>query len=278
MDCLKDNYMKSDIKPKFRRGLGGLGAKLLSNLSSGKKDVFTIEEAEKAVGIKGSRLRKLLHDLMKNKWVERIERGRYLIVPLEAGWRGEHGTHPFIIARKLVIPYYVGFLSALNYYGITKQVTRTIYVVTTKKKRPINFHAQEYYFVSVDKKRFFGVAEEWISDLKFNISDKEKTIVDCLFIPEYSGGLTEVVKTFRGKINYEKLYEYAVRTEDLAAIKRLGYILEALKIKTAITEKLLKKVAGGYCLLDTGGPRTGSKNKRWRVLENIPKEELLAEL
>ena len=270
--------MKSDIKSKFRGGLGGLGTKLLSSLSSEKEYVFTIKEAEKAAGITGPRLRKLLHDLMKNKWVEGIERGKYIIVPLEAGWKGEHGTHPFLIARKLVVPYYVGFLSALNYYGITEQVATTTYVVTIKKKQPISFHAQDYYFVSLDKKRFFGIAEEWIGDLKFNISDKEKTIIDCLFIPEYSGGLTEVAKAFKGKLNYERLYEYALKIGDMATIKRLGYIMEALKIKTLVTEKLLKKVAGGYCLLDTGGPRTGIKNKRWRVVENIQKEELQAEL
>ena len=270
--------MKSNIKPKFRGGLGGLGSRLLSNLSSEKEYVFTTKEAEKAAGIKGPRLRKLLHDLMKNKWVEGIERGRYIIIPLEAGWKGEHGTHPFLIARKLVNPYYVGFLSALNYYGITEQVATTTYVVTIKKKQAVGFHAQNYYFVSMDKKRFFGIAEEWIGDLKFNISDKEKTIIDCLFIPEYSGGLTEVAKAFKGKLNYEKLYEYALKTEDLATIKRLGYMLETLKVKTPITEKLLKKAAGGYCLLDTGGPRTGAKNKRWRVIENIQKEELQLEL
>lgn len=273
---LKGNLMKPYIK--FRKGLGVLGSKLLSNLSSENKELFTINDAEKASGIKGPRLRKLLHDLMKNKWVERIERGKYLIVPLEAGWKAEHGTHPFLIARKLISPYYIGFLSALNYYGITEQVSRTIFVATTKKKHPLNFHEQKYHFVSLDKKRFFGINEEWVNNLKFNISDKEKTVVDCLFIPEYSGSLTEIVKAFKEKLDYEKLYEYAVKMNDLATLKRLGYLLELLKTKTPITKKLLKKVSGGYCLLDTGGPKTGTKNKKWKVIENIPKGELMVEL
>lgn len=270
--------MVSNIKTKFRKGLGGLGSKLLSNLSAEKKDVFTIKDAEKAAGAKGPRLRKLLHDLMKNRWVERIERGKYLIIPLEAGWKGEYGTHPFIIARKLVTPYYIGFFSALNHYGMTEQVSRTVFIATTKKKRPVSFHEQTYYFVSLDKKRFFGFTEEWIGNSKFNISDKEKTVIDCLFLPEYSGGLSEAVKAFKEKLDYEKLYGYAVKIDDLAALKRLGYLLEILKIKTTIKEKLLKKAAGGYCLLDTGGPKTGPKNRKWKIIENIPKEELMVEL
>ena len=130
----------------------------------------------------------------------------------------------------------------------------------------------------LSKKRFFGFSQEWAGRYKFNISDKEKTVVDCLFLPKYSGGLTEVVKAFREKLDYEKLFDYALKMEDLATIKRLGFVLDVLKIKTPVLEKLLKKVSGGYCLLDTGGPKAGAKNKKWRVIENIPRKELEAEL
>jgi len=267
--------MNSEIS---RKGIGGLGSRLLSSLSAEKNEVFTIKDATEASGIKGSRLRKLLHDLAKNRWVERIEKGKYLIIPLEAGSKPEHAIHAFVIARKLVNPYYIGFLSALNYYGITEQVSRTTFIVTTKKKRPVNFRNERYCFVSFPKKRFFGVGEEWMGSSKFRISDKEKTVIDCLFIPAYSGGLTEIVKAFREKLDYEKLYEYGIRMDDLAIVKRLGYLLDVLGVKTPVIEKLLKKSTGGYCLLDTGGPKTGAKNKKWRIIENIPKEELMVEL
>jgi len=263
---------------KIRKGLGGLGSKLLSVLSATKQEeVFTIKDAEDASGRHGPALRKLLHDLERNGWVERIERGKYLINPLESGIKAEHGTHPFIIARKLVAPYYIGFQSALNYYGITEQVSNKIFVATIKKKRPVSFHNEQYHFVSLEKKRFFGVKEEWIGNMRFNISDKEKTVVDCLFIPEYSGGITEVVKAFREKLDYDKLYEYSTRIDNLASIKRLGYLLDILGIEATITEKLLKKVAGGYCLLDPGGPKLGKKNSKWRVIENISLKDLLVE-
>lgn len=263
---------------KARKGLGPLGSKLLSELSSGMKEIFTVKEAEAASGIKGPHLRKLLFDLEKNRWIERIERGKYLVNPLESGWKGGYGTNPFVVARKLVSPYYVGFLSALNYYGITEQVSRTTFIASTKKKLAFRFHAQDYKFVLLSKKRFFGFSPEWSGNYKFNISDKEKTVVDCLFLPKYSGGLTEVVKAFRQKLDYEKLFDYALKMEDLATIKRMGFVLDILKIKTPVIEKLLKKVSGGYCLLDTGGPKTGIKNAKWRVIENIPKKELEAEL
>ena len=262
-----------------RKGLSKLGARLLSSVSAEKRsDVFTVKDAQELLGADGQMLRRLLFSLKKNKWIETIERGKYLILPLESGPEANYGTHPYVIARKLVSPYYVGFASALNYYGITEQVSRTTYIVTTKPKRPLRFHAEEYHFVCFPEKRFFGMREEWIGDLKFDISGREKTVADCLYMPEYSGGLTEVAKAFREKLDYEKLYMYATAIDDLASLKRLGYMLDVLKIKTPAREKLLSMVAGGYCLLDTCGPKTGPKNKKWRVIENIKKEELRLKL
>lgn len=256
-------------KIETRKGLGKLGSALLSTLSAKGEEVFTVLEAAQVLGYGGGRMKKLLHDLARNKWIERIERGKYLILPLEAGPKAEHGTHPYIIARKLADPYYIGFASALNHYGITEQVSKTTYVVTTKPKRPLFFHSEEFRFVRLGGKRFFGVGEEWMGNLKFNISEVEKTVVDCLFMPEYSGGLTEVAKAFTKEFDYAKLYRYAVKMDDLAVLKRLGFILDAMNIKTSIKGRLLEKIRGGYCLLDTCGRRGGPKNDKWLVIENV---------
>jgi len=260
-----------------RQGLGKRGAALLSMLSATAEEVFTISEAKSLPNTKDKELRDLLYHLAANKWIERIERGKYLLLPLEAGAKARYGTHPFIIARKLVNPYYVGFASALNYYGITEQPARTTYLATTKSKKPLAFHNQEFRFVFFKPKRFFGYSEEWMGNLKFNISEKEKTIVDCLFLPKYGGGITEVAKAFKEKIDYGKLYDYAIRMDRLAVVKRLGYLLETLELSPRIVEKLSGKVEGGYCLLDASGARTGEKNNKWRVIDNVGKRELRLE-
>ncbi len=270
--------MKAKIRKNGRGGLGPGEAAALSTLSSGFLDqVFTVREAEKALKMKGGRLRKLLFDLAESRWIERIERGKYLLIPLEAGPGASYGTHPFMYARKLATPYYIGFASALNYYGITEQVSRTTYVATTKQKKPLGFHAQRYQFVRLDRKRFFGFEEEWLGRVTFRISDREKTVVDCLFMPEYSGGISEIAKAFKEKLDIGKLCEYAFRMEDMATVKRLGYLLDKLKVNKASAEKLLLDIGGGYCLLDTAGPRTGAKNKKWKVIENIDTNGLGAE-
>lgn len=253
-----------------RKGLGKLGSALLSTISETGEEVFTVEEAAAVLGHGRNELRKLLHDLSRNRWIERIERGKYLILPLEAGPKAEYGTHPFIIARKLIRPYYVGFASALNHYGITEQVSKTTYIATTKPKKTLSFHSEEFRFVCLSRERFFGFRQEWMGNFKFGISEAEKTVVDCLFLPEYSGGLAEVAKAFeKGGLDHEKLYDYAVKMDDLAVLKRLGFILDAMNIKTSIKGRLLEKIRGGYCLLDTCGRKAGPKNDKWRVIENV---------
>ena len=266
------------IKKSLRLGLGPNQARLLSKLSSARRDeVFTMGEAKTALRISGPELRKLLHDLAVKRWIERIEKGKYLLLPLEAGPSTVYATSPLIIARKLVNPYYLGFATALNYYGLTEQVSRKTYIATTKKKRPLQFHSEEYQFVTLAEKRFFGSREEWLGDLKFNISDKEKTIVDCLFLPEYSGGLAGIGKAFKEELDCSKLYDYALRMEDQSVLKRLGYLLDTLKINPKIAGRLLEKVGGGFALLDSSGKKNGSINRKWRIIENIGINDLGAE-
>ncbi len=256
-----------------RGGLGPNEAVALSTLSSEFPDqVFTVKEAERALKMRGGRLRKLLFDLAESRWVERMERGKYLLIPLDAGPGASYGTHPFILARKLVSPYYIGFASALNYYGITEQVSRTTYIVATKQKKALGFHAQRYRFGRMGKKRFFGIGKEWIGNVKFRISEREKTVVDCLYIPKYSGGIAEVAKAFGEKLDIGKLCEYAIRMDDMATVKRLGYLLEKSGEGKEAAQKLLPIVGGGFCLLDTAGPKSGAKNRKWRIIENIDTE------
>jgi len=265
-----------------RSGLGPLEARFLSKLSAEiRGEVFTFSEAKALLKLSGRSLANLLYRLVESRWVEHIERGRYLLLPLDAGPAAEYATNPLIIARKLASPYYIGFATALNYYGITEQASGITYIATIRQKKTLHFHSDEYKFVTLAEKRFFGMKEEWIGNLKFNISEKEKTIVDCLFMPEYCGGLTEVVKAFKDEIDYGKLYEYTLRMEDRSVIKKLGYLLDVLNLNPEIAEKLREKVGGGFALLDPSGRKSGRVmvvNKKWRIIENISVSDLEVEL
>jgi len=57
-----------------------------------RKKIFTIDEAAKITGLDKNTLKVLLSRLEKRGWVERIEKGKYIIIPLGAE-KGEYTLH-----------------------------------------------------------------------------------------------------------------------------------------------------------------------------------------
>jgi hypothetical protein len=118
-------------------------------------------------------------------------------------------------------------------------------------------------------------------DLKHLISDLEKTLVDCLFKPNYAGGIVEVAKAIfiaKDKINFDKLLEYTEKFDSQAVTKRLGFILELLELDSECIEKLKKLKRDSYVLLDTELPKSGKFISRWAIQQNMDTETILSSI
>lgn len=263
------------------RTLGEIGSNLLSEMTRKGKRVFTIEDAAGAYGGSNGGLKKLLYTLVKRRWLQRVEKGKYLILPFEAGSEGEWTEHEFIIASCFLQPYYIGFRSALNYYGYTEQVSRTVFIASTRRKlkSALEVSGVTYRFVYVPQHKFFGVNEITIDGHQVNISEPEKTIVDCLDRLEYCGGAVEVAKALSNgsdELDFVKMAEYARKYGRRAVIKRLGYLLEILNFNADKAISILRQdVSTSYAPLDTLAPSRGKYVERWKVLVNISEDELL---
>ena len=266
---------------KRLRTLGELGSNLLAEMSRQEKRIFTFEDAAKFYGSSSSALRELLSTLVERRWLQRVEKGKYLILPLEAGSEGEWTEHEFIIASCLIEPYYIGFHSALNYHGYTEQVSRTVFIASTRRKlkSTLEISGVTYRFVCMSERKFFGATEVVLDGHKVNISDPEKTIVDCLDRLRYCGGVAEVAKALwygRDELDFLKMAEYARRAGNKAVSQRLGYLLETLGSGTEETITLLHESRSKrYAPLDTLGSSKGRYIDRWKVLVNVPQDELL---
>jgi predicted transcriptional regulator of viral defense system len=266
---------------RYIRTLGDKGSNLLTELSRQKKRLFTLEEAAKIYGGNNGGLHKLLFTLVRRRWLQRIERGKYLILPFEAGREGEWTEHEFIIASYLIKPYYIGFRSALNYYGYTEQVSRTVFVVSTRRKiKPtLEISGVTYRFVHVNERKFFGTTESTLDGHRVNISEREKTIIDCLDRLEYAGGVTEIAKALsygRNELDFMKMARYAQKNGNSAVNKRLGYLLEVLDIEAKAAIHVLREgLSSGYALLDTLAGKEGRYIQRWKIVANVPESEIL---
>ena len=260
-----------------KKGIGELETKLLSSLSESNRSIFSVEDAARVLNRKKSDVIKLLHDLARKKWIMRLSKGKYFILPLEAGVEPKFTEHEFVIASHLVHPYYIGYWSALNYYGFTEQAPRTVFVATPKRKRRISVFGVEYKFITLSKRKFFGYEKVWIGSNQVVLSSKEKTIVDCLDHPEYCGELTEAAKGLwngREEISFKTLFEHAKRIGNNAVLKRLGYLLELFELEPKLVGKIKAMLSKSYSPLDPTKPRKGRYNSEWKLLLNVSEKDL----
>lgn len=262
--------------------LGDKENRLLLTLEESKATIFSFKDAKKILKTSIPSVNNILLSLTRKNCIQRIENGKYLLVPAIAGYEKHWTEEPWVILPRIINEYYVGFWSAMNYWGMTEQIPNTVFVITTKRKRNLKFGYQKIQFVTFSKKKFFGFIEETRGKTKFNISTKEKTIVDGLMFPQYCGKISEVAKAMwnsRNEINWEIVLQMVKRLEVNVVLRRLGYLLTLLEIKDSannIIEKIKKEQFNGFLLLDpTGTSKKVEYSKEYGLIINRTKRELL---
>ena len=265
--------MSNNIQKVTRASLGKREAAFITQI--GKKRFFSIEDAREALGHdRNAPTSQFLERLIKKGWIMRIKRGVYVTVPLSAGEEPNPQIHEFLIAMQIVSPAAIAYWTALNYHGMTEQLPRTVYVATNHLVRypPEDILWFKFKIVSLRPPRYFGIVKDWIDGGEFSITDLEKTIVDGLDLPEYVGGIGEIAKALRfswKKLDTGKLFSYAARMGNVAVVKRLGFLIEALKLADAEPLRKGVQLSKGFSSLDPRMPRKGRLNRHWRLLVNV---------
>ena len=251
----------------MKGGLRKSSAELLHKLRR-LGPVFTFNDAVKISGYNRDYLKLVLHMLEKDGWIDRIEKGKYIILPLEAE-KGKYTLHEFVIGSMLVEPSAIAYWSALHHHGLTEQIPNTIFIQTTsrKKRREITVFRMRYRIVRVVERKFFGLEPLWIEGLKVYVTDREKTIIDCLDKPKYCGGVIEVYKALRYEdADVKRISKYLEKFGSSAVAKRLAYLAELVGLDVKIPVHLVKK---GIVLLDPTMPKKGRVDNRFKLLINV---------
>ncbi len=255
---------------------------LLSFFNQQDLHCFNTELAKKALPeSKDSAMRELLSDMTRRGLLMRVKRGLYYIIPYEQNpetfmpeWHllAEHLVHD--------ANYYIGYYSALQTHNLITQPSLKEQIVVAKQIRPSTIKIKEvpFQFIFHNEKHFFGTKKIWIDNFnKVICSDLEKTIIDCLFKPDYAGGIVEIARSIylsRKKIKYDVLFEYIKKFNSQAVLKRLGFLLEELEIKNDIISDLQKLKTNSIVLLDTELPKSGKIITKWSIQQNIEIETI----
>ena len=119
--------MPASTKPKQSL----VGIELVRLLAYEGDRIFTTERARELaprVGLKDAYLGESLYHLRRNNWIVSLRRGLYALSPTVPGVAT---AHEFEIAMALVDPAMISHWSALHHHGLTEQIPRDVFVLTT---------------------------------------------------------------------------------------------------------------------------------------------------
>lgn len=246
--------MKNEIA-----GISTVSRKLLGALLQASKESFTVAETAQILNISRSRAISLLAMWTRRGWLHRVRQGIYIPVSLQATTPEATPEEPWLIAHKLFSPCYIGGWTAAHHWGLTEQIFNSVYVMTTKKihQREQHLNGVTFKVKTILPKLIFGNKFIWSGKVKIEISDPTKTVIDGLNNPAVLGGIrmtTDILAAYiRSKdFNEEKLFEYAIKMQNSAVFKRLGFLIEYFKIEAleTIIQKCKANIKSGYSQLD----------------------------
>ena len=231
--------------------------------------IFEIKTLKVTLNLSNRVINEIVENLVVKGFLTRIERGKYC----RANFRDENVIGTFLSKESAV-----AYWSALNLHGLTEQFPNKIFIQTPQLKKEVEFAGTNYQFIKIQPNKRTGIVFNNYGNYKYPITDIEKTIVDCFDLPQYSGGFAELIRAFyNAKLNVPKLIDYCNAVNNIAVIKRLGFLAELFEKKnlSSFVKFARSKVNRSYNLFDVFGENAGDTNSDWRLRINLSKENIL---
>ena len=263
MEIPQQRYMSYTSKSKSE-------SHLLAELEKADLKVFGVEEARTLTQWQDTKIHNILRSLQKKGLIIRIKRNCYAT-------ERKISENLFAIATESIKPSYISFWTALSYFGFTEQQVPVVQLVSTKQFAALNVLRHRIQITTFKPKMFYGYRRVEGAVL----AEREKTLVDSLYMPEKCGGLDELAKCFSnswGHIDQKKLLKYTIQFGNSSLVSRMGYLVETLKLDgERFLKELISHKSKGYILLSPGNQRILSHNSRWRIIVNnkIKMEEII---
>lgn len=264
------------------RTLGPTETRVLNRLAADGHVVFSTAQARAALGNDSQDINKLLYHLARKRWLLRLEKGKYLILPLEAGMEGLYSAHEFVIAAHLVQPYTIAYASALSFHAFSNLLPHTVFVATTRRKAEVTVEGLglHFRFITLTPHKFFGIQTVTIEDQPVRITTPSKTLVDGLDRPDLCGGIVELTRGLKryaeDDADWAQLTADTQRLGNRTVYKRLGYLAELLGLEIGEwIDRWRAEISPGETSLDPRYGRRGPYHAGWNLRLNVDEEQLL---
>lgn len=214
------------------------------------RPLFTVNEAQRATGMRRPSLREKLSRLARRDDLRRVERGKYTA-----------HEDPLIYATYVEVPSFLSLWSGLRFYDLTTQQPTRIQVMCATS-RP-DLPEMEFFRSNA----MFGYRKRPYDRFEVFVADEERLLIDCLARKQVPvTALGELVAA----VDVETAVAYVDRFGRTAVAKRLGYLLEQVR---GVTVESLRGTDRNYPLLDLAGPAGGDPDSRWRLRVNVNVDE-----
>jgi len=178
-------------------------------------------------------------------WFLRIKKGFYMII-MDLSSRSISDVSLLVISHALNKDSYISLDSALNYYGVFDQYSKNITAVNLKLSKNYKFQDNNFRFVKVAKKYYFGFEQVRVDGKIINMATREKALLDYLYLDNsfYSASLVfEKLNVYKNDIDFDKLQEYVLKF-GISMQRKIGLLLDELNINTDKLFTNSKKYAG----------------------------------
>ncbi|MHB2037397.1 MAG: type IV toxin-antitoxin system AbiEi family antitoxin domain-containing protein [Nitrososphaerales archaeon] len=242
---------------------------------------FTTREASKFVRNENTR-KSMLKQLMNSGQIVHVRKGLYEVVPLEQVGKKKPAADKFLLARKVTYPYCLVYHSALEIQGFANSALYNIvYVASPNQFR--NFEYEGVWYRWVPRKNLDGKEKIVWSTAQVVVSDRERTILDCVDRIDLAGGFEEAFKSLSSmaNVNFDRLFRYAREERKKVLFHKLGLFLSFGQIKESwhVTDENLKLIRHNI------SPRTyyfetssgeGKFVRKWNIIVPEKMEEMMS--
>lgn len=248
----------------------------IKNLQALGRYSFTIEEVEQIT--QRSRLATLaaLERLINKGEIISPSQGFYIIVSPE--FRAMKGPPPdqfiVLLMEHLKLDYYVGLLSAAQYYGAAHQQPQVFQVMLEKNKKKITYGRTSVTYIAKKNINQFSQNSFKTPRGYIKVATPEVIAMDLVTYPKHAGGLSQVATVLQElteNISSDKLMTLVKTSNECAWIQRLGYLFSAIE-SNSLSDILLNylKTRNFYFKpLVPGNPIKGFKrDQKWKLIIN----------
>ncbi len=244
-----------------------------------EKGVFSFEEVVnkyKTVNTVYS-LRTMIRDCKKRGYIGTVKRSLYYIIPIGSS-KKDYTVDKYLIASKIAKKGVIAYHSALELCGVAQSIFNKVFILTNQSISPFKF--QGVIYIGVQGCLDFGTTFIYRQGIAIKVTDREKTIIDCLDRIKYSGGLEEFLKSIESfpSIDFKNVKNYLNKYKKINLYCKMGYILTLFAkewtfpkdLKEEIASRMARKI---YYL--NNKRKKGKLIKEWNLIVPEDVDELI---